>query len=470
METQTGGGKEMTTEGLVAKWTQFVKEIQSTNSRLIKSTIINNYHQSLRKLWQYVFDPLITTGMTVANILKFSSRDHNTKRRKIETHPAVDTKNFNEDELIEFLEDLKMRTVTGHAALERAWRWLEHFPENHNELILLFGGKPKLGIDIKLINKVLVNEGKPQLCELFSVALAQTYNSATFKPGKDTWYISRKYDGVRVLLFVDATGIVAKSRNGNPLPSLQEPLNEIWRNKLMPMKATWPHTAFVMDGEMCVMSDDGKTEDFAGAVSQLRQTKTRVDSFRYYFFDILSRGEFVHGSSKRKWNERMYPASQVLVGAIRDARFVSLETEIYTDESFGRWSNRQKDGLWEGLMLRRNCNYVGDRTTDLLKVKQFHTAEYVVCDITIGKKNMLNKSNVMQSMPVMAAVVVQHKGEFVYVGSGFSDEQRLEFMDHPERIIGKTIEVQYFEETFTNGKYSLRFPTLKHIWDKPRDL
>jgi len=39
-----------------------------------------------------------------------------------------------------------------------------------------------------------------------------------------------------------------------------------------------------------------------------------------------------------------------------------------------------------------------------------------------------------------------------------------------EDIVGKTITVQYFEETANDkGGISLRFPTVKHIYENERD-
>ena len=40
-----------------------------------------------------------------------------------------------------------------------------------------------------------------------------------------------------------------------------------------------------------------------------------------------------------------------------------------------------------------------------------------------------------------------------------------------DNIIGKLITVQYFEETHNDkGGISLRFPTVKHIYDGERDM
>ena len=50
-------------------------------------------------------------------------------------------------------------------------------------------------------------------------------------------------------------------------------------------------------------------------------------------------------------------------------------------------------------------------------------------------------------------------------GSGFTDEERLNYWEHPELIMGKVVELKYFEVTQNDKdktKYSLRFPTWQH--------
>jgi len=68
-------------------------------------------------------------------------------------------------------------------------------------------------------------------------------------------------------------------------------------------------------------------------------------------------------------------------------------------------------------------------------------------------------------------IMIKHKGFEVGVGSGFSMEQRMEFHQDPSKIVGKTITVQYFEETHNQeGGISLRFPVLKHIYENGRNV
>ena len=64
----------------------------------------------------------------------------------------------------------------------------------------------------------------------------------------------------------------------------------------------------------------------------------------------------------------------------------------------------------------------------------------------------------------LGGVVVNFKGSQVGVGSGFSNDQRNDFWQHPEKIFGKIVEVQYFEESKDKtGKPSLRFPVFKQV-------
>ena len=74
-----------------------------------------------------------------------------------------------------------------------------------------------------------------------------------------------------------------------------------------------------------------------------------------------------------------------------------------------------------------------------------------------------------ETIPMLAQVWIEHKGHRVKVGSGWTQEQRLQYMDGS--IVGKLITVQYFEETKNDkGGISLRFPTVKHVYEGKRNM
>ena len=71
---------------------------------------------------------------------------------------------------------------------------------------------------------------------------------------------------------------------------------------------------------------------------------------------------------------------------------------------------------------------------------------------------------------MLSRIIIEHKGNEVGVGSGFSMEQRREYHQDPSQIVGKTVTIQYFEESQNKeGEYSLRFPVLKHVYNDGRD-
>ena len=48
--------------------------------------------------------------------------------------------------------------------------------------------------------------------------------------------------------------------------------------------------------------------------------------------------------------------------------------------------------------------------------------------------------------------------------------EREMYFKSPQDIIGKTVTIQYFEESKNqNGGFSLRFPVLKHVYTNGRD-
>ena len=52
----------------------------------------------------------------------------------------------------------------------------------------------------------------------------------------------------------------------------------------------------------------------------------------------------------------------------------------------------------------------------------------------------------------------------VRVGSGFTATERDVFWRNPEKIVGKIVEIQYFEVSQNEkGGYSLRFPIFKWV-------
>ena len=96
--------------------------------------------------------------------------------------------------------------------------------------------------------------------------------------------------------------------------------------------------------------------------------------------------------------------------------------------------------------------------------------EFKVIGIETGEMRVLvGSSRVTKN--TMSAAIIKVDGNKVGVGSGWTIEQREQYFNHPEEIVGKKITVQFFEKTKDqNGKSSLRFPVVKWIHGIEREI
>lgn len=105
----------------------------------------------------------------------------------------------------------------------------------------------------------------------------------------------------------------------------------------------------------------------------------------------------------------------------------------------------------------------------MMKVKEWEDAEYIVKNIETG---LIRMPDTGQDKFMVTNVIIEHKGYPVSVGSGFSIQSRIAYADDPSLIIGKPITVRYFSESKKdNGAISLRFPTVKTVYEEgKRDI
>ena len=99
----------------------------------------------------------------------------------------------------------------------------------------------------------------------------------------------------------------------------------------------------------------------------------------------------------------------------------------------------------------------------MLKCKTFKDAEYVVLDMEVGPFRVI-EDGCEKTIDVMSNIIIEHKGNRVSVGSGWSLSQRMHYYNNPNDIIGKVVTIKYFQESVNKlGEFSLRFPTLKIV-------
>ena len=418
----------------------FVEQSNATNSNTDKLDVLKTYTQydSVKKALVYTYDTYKQYGVTSKNCKKHSD---------LMGHPNT------YGDLFLLLDDLNDRICTGHAAIANVNRFVQE-NKNYEDLIWnIIDRNLKTRSTTSMINKVV-----PGLIPTFDVALANAYNDKTAKKvdWNDGWYVSRKLDGVRCLTVIDESGdIKFFSRAGKPFLTLDALKPSIQKLGL--------HNT-VLDGEIC-MTDENGDEDFQGIIKEIKRKDHTINNPHFFVFDMLRLDEFTNMFSETTLSKRLFISEL----AIENDKYISvLEQLPCSDKVLEDMMEVSKNGGWEGLMLRKNTTYQGKRSNDILKVKKFHDAEYIVVDLENAVNRVIVEGKEVDEL-MLKNVVVEHKGNRVQVGSGFSHEQKRYYYENPNEILGKTITVQYFEETTDqSGEHSLRFPVMKGIYEGER--
>ena len=423
------------------KLQDFVNEMKSTSSLLEKKAIIEKVKNN----------NFITNALyyTYNEFLKFNVTSKNCKKLD---HIIDEECGF--VDLWELLDDLNNRTYTGHDAIAMVNGFVDQNKEYEDLIFSIIDRNLEIRASESVINKVI-----PGLIPTFDVALATKYEPKFCDFENEEWLASRKLDGVRCIIRKEQDEITAYSRQGNEFTTLQKVLDDV---KLMPGD-------FVLDGEICMMDENGN-EDFQGIMKQIKRKNHTIEKPKYVIFDYLSLEEFDTKQGTLKLSERISELKDEIYYDGYYNTLSILDQVIVKDEEHLSEMILQADKMGhEGIMVRKDVGYEGKRSKNLLKCKKFFDAEYKVESVDFENHRVIREGKEVV-VPMLAQAYITHKGYEVAIGSGWNQEQRIKYHANPELLIGKTITVQYFEETKNQeGGISLRFPTVKHVYENGRN-
>lgn len=416
----------------------FVDDMRATSSSTDKIAIISRSSAFIHKVLEYTYNPFKQYYTTSKTCKKNSDKCYYDGR---DLYP------------FELLDSLSDRKFTGHEAIALVNGWVANTA--YGELLYRIIDK---NLDIRAGDKV-INKAVPGLIPTFSVALAQEYKGKC--DWNDSWYASRKLDGVRCLAVTDFEGkCTLYSRMGKELTTLNKVKKAIEATNIV-------NTVF--DGEICLVDENGD-EDFQGVMKQLRRKDHQIENPVFMIFDMIHKPDFDKQKGDLVLSERLrtlrgwFNGRNIIDSTLRYCQ----QYEITDDEHFETWSKISSDNKWEGFMIRKDVGYEGKRSKNLQKVKKFYDAEYKVVDFDVDNHEVVRDGK-SETLKMLSQVWIEHKGHRVKVGSGWTQEQRLQYMDGS--IVGKIITVQYFEETHNDkGGISLRFPTVKIVHGDKREV
>lgn len=404
-----------------------------------------------QKALRMTYSPYEKYGVTSENIRKFMSQPRELS--------------FNEDEdMFILLDDLSLNPSSNHATIKRIVNFLNSLENDvYVETFLnIIDKNLKIRMDSKSINKAV-----PELIPVFEVSLCKVYEEYKAKVNfeRDLWYASRKLDGCRCVVIIKDGHVTSWSRQGKMFETLRVLENEIL--ELNRRKDNFLNHK-VLDGEICIVDSIGN-EDFKSIMKEIRRKDHTILNPMYIMYDMMNLDEFERGITTRTFGERLVELCETMEDMGKHFKVLE-QTRITSQEHFDQLFAEAQSKGWEGLVIRRDDNVICHRTDSMLKRKAFKDAEYIVTSVETGPfRSIVNGREVVED--VVTNFHITHRGNDVSVGSGLSLEQRRYFKEHPEELVGKMVTIQYFEETEnTKGEFSLRFPTLKYIYENGRDV
>ena len=406
---------------MIKEFLEFVNEIQKDSSRLYKESVLKKYsdNDDIKYLLDFVYNTYIVTGISSKKLQKTNLS--NTHLSELELFEYFKKNNTGRDEDIAVLNTFKT-----------------NFSIEEQKLIdQIISKNLQLGIDVKTINKVI-----PNLLPVFTIQLANKYfDNPSFVDGKEFW-LTTKIDGSRIIAIKENQNVYFFTRAGQRylgLVDLEEELKNV------------PQDNFVLDGELTLLDKGNLSskEQFKATMKISRKDGIK-HGLKMLVFDYLELDEFKNNKSYTMYSGRREKLNKLFTNTFT---YFSLLPVLYhgTDATkIIELLNKAIKAGEEGLMINLQDVYQFKRTSSLLKVKKMNDLDLTVVGFEEGTNRLAR---------TLGALLVEYKNNIVKVGSGFSDELRKEIWSHQEEWLGRTVIVQYFEETKNQeGGISLRFP------------
>ena len=439
---------------------QVIAELEATSSRNGKEAIVAREARAKNDIlfegFRYAFDSLITFGVA-----------------KVPAHDGKSNKQLAWSDFKSGLEQLRNRTVTGHAARDLILDLMhDSNPKQWDgwyRRILL--KDMKAGFTSNTVNKVVYGDW---VKKKWVAGIAPKYRIAVFECqlAKDAdgqsskmtgeKLVENKYDGTRCLTVVYPSGKVEQfSRNGKEMvnfPNIIAQFEKVAKTLSEPT---------VFDGEMM-------SANFQSLMKQINRKKD-VDTgdANLHIFDWLPLDKFLDGlyltpqlqrsESLGKW----FNQNSVKLPNVRISEFELIN--LSTKKGLVRLDELRAEAAalnLEGVMLKAaEAPYQCSRTTNWLKIKPVISVDLEITDIEEGKAG---KKYAGTLGALVCSGVDQGRRILTNVGSGFSDVQRDDFWKNRKKLIGQIVEIEADVLTLSEGStnvYSLRFPRFKCFRD-----
>lgn len=301
----------------------------------------------------------------------------------------------------------------------------------------------KLGCDKRTVNKVI-----PNLIFEWKVQLGSPQDKLKLKNG-EKFFLSQKLNGIRCS-YKDGK---LMSRQGKEFVGLNHILKDIDDLNL---------ENYFIDGELIRNNIDNidDNENFRLTASIVNSDAVEKPEIQLVIFDMFPVETIAGDKSTEKYSvrkQRMLDMKKIFDQKhITSMDVVEMLYEGTDDSEIMKWLEYAESQGWEGCMLNKNTPYEFKRTTNLIKIKKFHSCDLVITGYVEGQGKYEG---------VLGSLVVDYKCNRLEIGSGFSDAERKEFWQNREDMIGRVMQIKYKDvsKNSKTGLESLQFATYECI-------
>ncbi len=414
-------------------------ELQTTSGANAKHDVIQKYAENewFKKFLYYALNPLLTYNISEKTLRDFD-----------ETDKGIRLQFFNN--IFECCEYLSRLRGLDDATIRQVKILLyNHYGDDERELyIKLLAKTLRLGVTAKTVNKVI-----PDLIPEWEVQQAYPIDKYPLKSGTQFW-LTQKLNGVRATFYNGQ--LIARS--GVPYKGLDHIIREI----------SWIHNAgFVLDGELTLMNTDGLSDNeaFRIATGILNSDDMYKTSICYTVFDVVSVRDFERANPTTTYKARR-AALDELSHSLSDATYTKVLPVLYSGKDSSKIAEYLEQMVREdkeGLIVNLDVPYRRTRHKGILKVKRFYTMDLPIVRYEEGSGRLVD---------TLGAFVLKYNDNEVKVGSGFTDEQRQEYWQHRDDLIGTLCEVKYKEISKDKNTEleSLQFPVFVRLRDDKSEV
>lgn len=407
-----------------------LRETSGTNDK-ISILKMNSENELLKKVLEYTYNPYKKYGVS-EKIMNNITSDRRSSKTIFELLDTLSSNNINDS----------LRNEIGAFKNSN----LEHW-DLYEKMILK---DLKCNISSKTINKVwpgLISTSETGAS--VNCMLASKFDFE--KPPTGNMFITEKLDGMRIWAMIDDIGnIELYTRQGKLVEGciqVENAISELGLNNV------------ILDGELLATGCSYENV-YKETIKRARNKNEVKTGLAFHVFDIITMEEYQNKMGTRRYSER-----RKIVDTLQENEFVKIVPLLYKgnniDEVLKLLDEYRAAGA-EGLMCNIDKVYEFKRSKGCLKLKVMQTMDLKIIDFIEGTGKYVN---------MLGALVVDFKGNSVGIGTGFNDMDRQYIWDNRDKLLGRVVELRYFEITKDkNGIESLRFPSFVCIREEGKEV